>query len=57
MQTFLPYPRFERTARVLDAHHLGEQRVEAHVLRARHAPGYGWRLHPAVEMWRGHEAP
>jgi hypothetical protein len=56
MQTFLPYPSFERTARVLDVRRLGKQRVEAlQVLRAQHAPNYGWRHHPAVKMWRGHD--
>jgi pyrimidine dimer DNA glycosylase len=56
MQTFLPYPSFERTARVLDVRRLGKQRVEAlQVLRAQHVPNYGWRHHPAVKMWRGHD--
>jgi hypothetical protein len=56
MQTFLPYPSFERTARVLDDRRLGKQRVEAlQILRAQHVPNYGWRHHPAVKMWRGHD--
>jgi hypothetical protein len=56
MQTFLPYPSFERTARVLDLRRLGKQRVEAlQVLRAQHIPNYGWRHHPVVKMWRGHD--
>jgi hypothetical protein len=56
MQTFLPYPSFERTARVLDVRRLGKQRVEAlQVLRAQHVPNYGWRHHPAAKMWRGHD--
>jgi pyrimidine dimer DNA glycosylase len=55
MQTFLPYPSFRRTASVLDPRRLGKQRVEAlQVLRAQSIPGYGWRHHPAVKMWRGH---
>ena len=55
MQTFLPYASFERTARSLDRSRLGKQRVEAlQVLRALTVPGYGWRHHPAVAMWRGH---
>lgn len=54
MQTFLPYASFERSARVLDPRRLGKQRVEAlQCLRALHVPGYGWRHHPAVRMWRG----
>src|SRR4051794_19519850 len=56
MQTFLPYPDFERTARVLDNKRLGKQRVETiQVLRALTRPGYGWANHPAVLMWKGYE--
>ncbi|OMI38981.1 MSMEG_6728 family protein [Streptomyces sparsogenes] len=56
MQTFLPYPDFGETARVLDVRRLGKQRVEAlQVLRGLTRPGYGWRRHPAVRMWAGYE--
>ncbi|SFI63149.1 MSMEG_6728 family protein [Amycolatopsis sacchari] len=56
MQTFLPYPDFAATARVLDPRRLGKQRVETlQVLRALTVPGYGWRHHPAVKMWWGYE--
>jgi hypothetical protein len=56
MQTFLPYPDFARSARVLDMRRLGKQRVETlQILRALHRPGYGWRNHPVVRMWRGYE--
>ncbi|TDE10161.1 MSMEG_6728 family protein [Jiangella asiatica] len=56
MQTFLPYPEFEESARVLDQRRLGGQRVEAlQVLRALTRPGYGWRHHPAAAMWAGYE--
>ena len=56
MQTFLPYPDFERSARVLDQRRLGRQRVEAlQLLNALTVPGHGWRHHPAAKMWRGHE--
>lgn len=56
MQTFLPYPDFDATARVLDQRRLGKQRVEAiQVLRALTVPGYGWRHHPAATMWAGYE--
>jgi len=56
VQTFLPYPSFSRSARVLDVRRLGKQRVEAlQVLRALRVPGYGWRHHPVVAMWRGYE--
>ena len=55
VQTFLPYPDFERSARVLDAKRLGKQRVEClQVVRGLTVPGYGWRHHPAVRMWSGH---
>lgn len=56
MQTFLPYADFRRTARVLDQRRLGKQRVETlQILRGLTRPGYGWRHHPAVKMWRDHE--
>jgi hypothetical protein len=56
MQTFLPYPDFARSAGVLDARRLGKQRVETlQIMRALHVPGYAWRNHPAVRMWRGFE--
>lgn len=55
VQTFLPYPDFERSARVLDTKRLGKQRVEAiQVVRAVTWSGYGWAHHPAALMWRGH---
>jgi len=56
LQTFLPFPEFAASARALDPRRLGKQRVEAlQVLRALTTPGYGWRHHPAVLMWKGHE--
>jgi hypothetical protein len=56
VQTFLPYPDFAETARVLDQRRLGKQRVEAiQILRALTRPTYGWRHHPAVKMWAGYE--
>lgn len=56
MQTFLPYPEFEASARALDAKRLGKQRVETlQVVRALTRPGYGWANHPAVLMWKGFE--
>lgn len=55
MQTFLPYPSFAASARVLDPPRLGKQRVETlQILRALVVPTYGWQRHPAVGMWRGH---
>jgi hypothetical protein len=56
MQTFLPHPDFETTARFLDTRRLGKQRVEAlQVLRALIRERYGWKSHPAVLMWAGYE--
>jgi hypothetical protein len=56
MQTFLPYPDFERSARALDVKRLGKQRVECiQVLRGLTRSDYGWRHHPAVLMWKGFE--
>ena len=53
MQTFLPYPSFERSAAVLDYRRLGKQRVEAQqILNAIDSSDYGWQNHPAVGMWR-----
>ena len=55
MQTFLPYADYEASARALDDRRLGKQRVEAlQIVRGLTVPGYGWRHHPAVKMWRGH---
>lgn len=56
MQTFLPYPDFRETAKVLDYRRLGKQRVETfQILRALRGETIGWRNHPAVLMWAGHE--
>jgi hypothetical protein len=56
VQTFLPYQSFERSAQVLDPLRLGKQRVEAlQIHRALVRPVYGWKHHPAVLMWAGHE--
>ena len=53
MQTFLPYPDFAESARVLDMKRLGKQRVEAlQISYALTRPEYGWQSHPAVKMWR-----
>lgn len=58
MQTFLPYPDFEASARCLDSKRLGKQRVEVlQILNALQNPeARGWKNHPATRMWRGHEA-
>ena len=56
MQTFLPHLDFEQSARALDLRRLGKQRVECiQVVRGLTREGYGWRHHPAVKMWQGHE--
>lgn len=55
MQTFLPYPDFERSAAALDYRRLGKQRIEAYqILQTLQNPEQrSWRNHPAVRMWRG----
>jgi hypothetical protein len=61
MQNFLPYgyPDFMKTARCLDNRRLGKQRVETlqclDTLTG-NSPKRGWAHHPAVRMWKGHEA-
>jgi len=55
MQTFLPYPDFEKTARVLDSRRLGKQRAEALTIIRCLAKPNRWVHHPAVKMWRGYE--
>ena len=56
MQTFMPYPDFDSSARALDPRRLGKQRVEAmQILNALTLPGRGWQRHPAVLMWKGYE--
>lgn len=57
MQTFLPYADFRRSAACLDTRRLGKQRIEARqILRVLRGLSKGWAHHPAVLMWRGHEA-
>lgn len=64
MQTFLPSPSFEDTARALDYRRLGKQRVECkQILQALGVAIGGplpekpssWRSHPATRMWKGYE--
>ena len=55
MQTFLPYPNFQRSAIVLDRQRLGKQRVEGYqILRTLVGISTGWSNHPATRMWRGY---
>lgn len=52
MQTFLPYPAFDKCAEVLDRQRLGKQRVEAmQIIRTLLGETHGWTRHPAVLMW------
>lgn len=57
MQTFLPFPDFEKSAKVLDYRRLGKQRVEGKqildIIEDRN-PQSRWRNHPAVKMWMGY---
>lgn len=67
MQTFLPYPDFTKSAKVLDTRRLGKQRVECLQLlqtltglkifngHVCHYKPKGWVNHPAAKMWRGYE--
>ena len=56
MQTFLPFPDFDRSVRALDPKRLGKQRVETlQIVRALTWTDYGWANHPAVLMWKGFE--
>jgi hypothetical protein len=57
LQTFLPYPDFEKSARALDYKRLGKQRVEAdQILTTTIVSGRkAWANHPAVRMWRDHQ--
>lgn len=56
MQTFVPFPDFEASARALDTKRLGKQRVEViQIVRALTVPGYAWSQHPATLMWKGYE--
>lgn len=58
MQTFLPYPDFVQSVKVLDYKRLGKQRVETfqvlNILLDR-TPTKGWRNHPVTRMWTGYE--
>jgi hypothetical protein len=55
MQTFLPYPDFEQTAKCLDWRRLGK-RVEAYqILLILRGQTNSWKNHPVVKIWRGYE--
>lgn len=56
MQTFLPYADFKQSASCLDRKRLGKQRVEGYqILNTLLNKSSGWKNHPAVKMWEGHE--
>ena len=56
MQTFLVYPDFRESARILDYKRLGKQRPECkQIYFANTVPGYAWSRHPMVVMWAGFE--
>lgn len=67
MNTFLPYPSFKDSAKVLDFHRLGKQRIEClqilnclkigpyqynETIQPKKTP---WYFHPATQMWKGYE--
>jgi hypothetical protein len=55
MQTFLPYPDFNQTAKCLDRQRLGKQRIESwQILQAIQDENYGWQNHPCTNMWRNY---
>ena len=57
MQTFMPLNTYRTSALALDNKRLGKQRVEAYqILRTLFGINAGWANHPAVKLWRGHEA-
>ena len=59
MQTFLPYSDYDQVAQVLDNKRLNKQILESYqILKvlSGQSPTGGWRNHPAVLMWKGHES-
>lgn len=58
MQTFLPFAEFSKSAKALDSKRLNKQILEGYQILnvlSNDDPHAGWRNHPAVKMWRGHE--
>jgi hypothetical protein len=56
MQTFLPTDNIEEVAQILDNKRLNKQKVEAYqILNTLSGKSNGWKNHPAVLMWKGHE--
>ena len=54
MQTFLPLPSFQQSAKVLDYRRLGNQRNEALVIyrTIKNPHAMAWKNHPCTVMWR-----
>ena len=58
MQTFLPESTMRECAKALDSKRLNKQILEAYQILnvlSGNSPTGGWRNHPAVLMWKGHE--
>lgn len=55
MQTFLPYPNFNDSAKCLDYRRLGKQRIETWQIYQALKYGKGWSNHPITKMWKGCE--
>lgn len=58
MQTFFPHFNMIKSAQALDSKRLNKQILEAYqILKVLSgaSPTGGWRNHPAVLMWKGHE--
>lgn len=58
MQTFLPSRDFVTVSKILDSKRLNKQILEGYQILnvlSGMSPTGGWRNHPAVKMWKGHE--
>lgn len=52
MQTFLPYPDFQKSASCLDKRRMWKQCVEASkIINDLEGKSKGWTNHPATKMW------
>jgi hypothetical protein len=58
MQTFLPYPNFKESAKILDYRRLGKQRPEAKqlhtIVTTELVNSNRWKNQPLVMMWRNY---
>jgi hypothetical protein len=62
MQTFLPYPDFQKTAQCLDYKRLGKQRLEAKQIisllekydNGEDISKLPWSHHPIINLWKGY---